>query len=70
MNTIKEFQDKYNNNKIWVIKRTPCRHYYINQKICGRLFYPAYRKVTLCNVKKILGQIIKEIFEGGDNLDL
>ena len=54
MNKISEYQDKYNPNKIWIIKKTPCGHYYINQKICGKLFYSSYRKVTLNFIRDIL----------------
>ena len=54
MNKISEYQDKYNPNKVWIIKKTPCGHYYINQKICGKLFYSSYRKVTLSFIRDIL----------------
>ena len=54
MNTIIEHQDKYNVNKVWVIKRTPCGHYYINQKICGKLINSAFQKVTLSFIHNIL----------------
>lgn len=55
MNMISEYKDKYNENKVWVIKRTSCRHYYLNQKICGKMFYPSYKKSTLTHIRNILG---------------
>ena len=51
---ISEYQDKYNPNKVWVVKKTPCRHYYINQKICGKLFYPKFQRVALSHILEIL----------------
>lgn len=54
MNKISEYQDKYNPNKVWVVKKSPCRHYYINQKICGRLFYSKFQRVTLSHILEIL----------------
>jgi hypothetical protein len=43
---IYEIQDKYNPAKVWVIKRTKCGHYYVNQKIHGKMFYPKFSKTT------------------------
>lgn len=60
MNMISEYKDKYNENKVWVIKRTSCRHYYLNQKICGKMFYPSYKKSTLNHIRNILGQGVSE----------
>lgn len=54
MATIKEYQDKYNNSKVWVVKRTACRHYYLNQKINGKLFYPRFQRVSLAHIKDII----------------
>lgn len=36
---IDRFQDSYNSNKIWIIKRYGCGHYYANQIIKNRPFY-------------------------------
>lgn len=54
MTMVREYTDRYNNNKIWVIKKTSCGHYYINQKICGKLYYPKYQRVTLDYIRNIL----------------
>ncbi len=53
---ITEIQDIYNANKTWVIKRTKCRHYYINQKIKGKMFYSRFQRVSLAFVHDIFGQ--------------
>lgn len=44
--TINRIQDKYNSNKTWLVKRSKCGHYYVNQEICGRKFYTAYSRST------------------------
>jgi hypothetical protein len=41
-----EIQDKYNSDKIWVVKVTSCNHYYYNQKINKKLFYRKFSKTT------------------------
>lgn len=41
-----EIQDKYNPAKVWVIKITKSRNFYINQKIHGRLFYDRFSRTT------------------------
>ena len=35
---IKRIVDKYNTNKVWIIERTKCGHYYMSQEIDGVLF--------------------------------
>lgn len=52
---ITEYQDKYNENKVWVVKKTDCRHYFLNQKINGKFFYPKYQRVSLDFIRNILG---------------
>lgn len=48
MNTTKivRIQDKYNPNKVWLIKRTKCGHYYLQQEIKCRLFYKKFTRIT------------------------
>ena len=53
-----EVQDKYNNDKTWVIKKTKCGHYYINQKIKGRFFYPRFQRVSLSFIHQVIGEIL------------
>ena len=50
-------RDKYNPNKVWIIKRTNDRHYYANQLICGKLFYSRFQRIT----KDRWYEILKEI---------
>lgn len=44
--TIFEINDSFNPFKVWVIKKTKCYHFYVNQRIAGRLFYRKYQKMT------------------------
>ena len=46
--------DKYNPNKVWVIKHTKCGHFYINQEICGKLFYKAFQRTTFKHIQDIV----------------
>jgi hypothetical protein len=41
-----EINDRYNPLKVWVVKVTKCNHYYVNQKINGRMFYKRFSKTT------------------------
>lgn len=43
---ITRVRDGYNSNKVWIIKKTKCRHYYLNQEICGRMFYSKFVRVS------------------------
>lgn len=52
--TIFEVQDKYNPFKVWVIKKSKCNHYYVNQKIHGRLFYSRFSKVKIKSLQKAI----------------
>lgn len=52
--TVFEVQDKYNPIKIWVIKKSKCNHYYVNQKINGRLFYSKFSKVKLRSLQNAI----------------
>lgn len=50
-----EIKDRYNENKIWVIKHTSCRHYYFNQKICGKMFYSKFQRVSKAFINDVIG---------------
>ena len=52
---ITKIVDKYDSNKVWVIKRYSDRHVYFNQEICGKLFYSRFQKTT----KKHIDEIFK-----------
>lgn len=54
-----EINDCFNPLKIWVIKKTKCRHFYVNQKIAGRLFYRKFQKMTK---KQLIDTGLKIVF--------
>ena len=33
--TTRKIKDKYNDNKVWIITHTKCRHYYFHKKSVG-----------------------------------
>lgn len=37
-------QDPYNENKVWLIKKS-IGNYYVNQEICGKKIYSAFQRV-------------------------
>jgi hypothetical protein len=48
-----EIQDKYNPDKVWLVKKYGCGHYHLNQKIKDNIFYKGYIRVTqkhLCDI--------------------
>jgi len=45
--------DMHNHDKVWIIKRYRCGHYYVNQEICGRLFYPKFQRMTKEQINSI-----------------
>ena len=49
--------DRYNDRKIWIIKRYADGHYMANQEICGRKFYTAFQRIT----KDRWADILKEV---------
>lgn len=48
--------DKYNPDKIWIIKRYNDGHYVANQEISGKLFYKSFQRIT----KDRWSELIKE----------
>ena len=59
--TTRKIKDKYNDNKVWIIIRTKCRHYYFAQEICGKQYC---RKVR--TTKKTSAWIIpRMVLNGG-----
>lgn len=48
-----EVTDKFNPDKVWIIKKYPCGHYYLNQKIKGRMFNKRFQKVTKKHIEDI-----------------
>jgi len=46
MQIIARIEDKYNSDKIWVVKKSKCSHFYVNQEICGKMFYKKYSRTT------------------------
>lgn len=43
---LEQIEDRYNKNKIWLVKRYDCGKYYINQKICDNIFNKSFTRVT------------------------
>jgi len=38
--------DKYNNRKVWLVRRDRWGHYHVNQVIHGRKFYSCFLRTT------------------------
>jgi len=53
MDTI-EIKDRFNARKVWIVKRSKCGHYYVNQKIDGRIFYSKFTRTKLSNIEIVL----------------
>lgn len=43
---VARIQDKYNPDKVWVIKQYFCGTFYVNQEIKGQTFYGRDRRMT------------------------
>ncbi len=41
-----KIQDKYNPNKLWLVKKTDCNHYYFNQVNSGQKLNKRFTKTT------------------------
>lgn len=52
---ITRIPDRYNSNKVWLIKRYPSGNYYINQEICGQTFYNGFVRTTRKFLADMLG---------------
>jgi hypothetical protein len=50
---ITKIVDKYNENKIWIVKKYSHSEIYLNQEINGKLFYNKYQKSSKKNLKNI-----------------
>jgi len=46
-------QDRYNSSKTWLIKKSKCRHYSLNQSIDGKTFYSAYTRQSIKHINSI-----------------
>ena len=44
--TVTRIQDKYNKNKIWIVKHDSWGHYYFNQEVCGKLHNKGFVRTT------------------------
>lgn len=51
------FVDKFNSNKIWILKKYKSGHLYLNQEICGKLFYSKFIRINSFKLRE-LGFII------------
>ncbi|HCB94520.1 MAG TPA: hypothetical protein DEP65_01850 [Ruminococcus sp.] len=52
-------QDKYNANKVWLVKRYKCGHYAVNQEVCGKPFYKSFRRMTKSYIDSIIESEVK-----------
>ena len=52
---ITRVQDRYNSQKVWLIKRYRSGNYYLNQQICGRTFYDGFVRTTAKHLAGIIG---------------
>lgn len=50
---VQEIIDKWNDKKIWLVKRYGCGHYYFNQSIAGHVLNKNYTKTTKAYLKSI-----------------
>ena len=53
--TITRIIDRFNSNKVWLVKRYPSGNYYLNQEICGKTFYKGFVRTTRKFIADILG---------------
>ena len=51
--TIVRLQDKWNSNKVWIIKRYADGHFYLNQEINGKLFYSRWARTSRSYLEKL-----------------
>ena len=51
--TITRYTDRWNPDKVWLIKRYADGHYGINQEIAGRVFYQAYQRTTKAYIQQL-----------------
>lgn len=51
---ISRITDRYNTNKVWIIKRYKDGHYYLNQEISHKMFYTKYTRTTLKHINEVL----------------
>lgn len=56
MTTLIRVQDKYNANKVWRVKYTDCRHYYIAQEVDG--VRTKWQRETLKFIESVVAQHI------------
>lgn len=50
---ISQINDKYNSEKVWIVKEYSNSEVYLNQKISGKMFYSKYQKSSKKDLKAI-----------------
>lgn len=45
--------DQYNPLKVWLIRKSNCGHYYLNQEVSGRVINKAFGRTTLNHIKSV-----------------
>lgn len=53
---ITRIQDRWNDKKVWLIKRYRSGNYYLNQQICGRTFYNGFVRTSAKHLAEIIGR--------------
>lgn len=49
-------KDRFNENKVWLVKRYKSGNYYINQEICGKTFYKKFVRSTAKHLTGVFGE--------------
>ena len=52
--TVTRHVDRWDPDKVWLVKRYADGHYGLNEEIAGRVFYPAFQRTTKAHICKIL----------------
>ena len=67
---VTRIQDKYNPDKVWMIKRYLCGTFYVNQEIKGQKFYDRDRRMTIrmCIIRQSThGMPSRKLFQEGQS---
>ena len=56
---IKHYQNKYNPNKVNLVKKSPAGHYFVNQLISESLAYPKFKRVSGATLKMLLSDCLE-----------
>lgn len=51
-----KIKDRFNEKKVWLVKRYKSGNYYINQEICGKKFYKSFVRSTAKYLTELFGE--------------